>query len=109
MELSDLATDRRDAHGVLEEPARVPVVPLGRCGELAQTPPEILVSHEAPDRSLQAGVRDLAGEELEETLELVCVPAHRRRELGRIEALGGLERSDLELEPIAETVDSPED
>ncbi len=51
-------------------------------------------------------MRDLAGEELEEPLELVGIAAHRGRELGRIETLGGLERADLELEPIAEAVDS---
>ena len=53
-------------------------------------------------------MRDLAGEELQEALELVRVAAHRRRELGRIEALGGLERAHLELQPVAESVDSPE-
>ena len=109
MELSDLAADRRDADGVLEEPAGVPVVSLDRRGELAQPSPEIVVSDEAPDRSLQAGMRDLAGEELEEPLELVCVPAHRGRELGRIETLGGLEGANLELQPVAETLDAPED
>ena len=54
-------------------------------------------------------MRDLAGEELEEAVELVGVAAHRRRERGRIEAFGGLERADLELQPVAEAVDPAED
>ena len=51
---------------------------------------------------------DLAGEELEEAVELVRVAAHRRSELGRVEVLGGLERAHFELQPVSEAVDPAE-
>ena len=54
-------------------------------------------------------MRDLAGEELEESVELVGVAAQRGRELGRVQSLGRLERADLELELVAEAVDPAED
>ncbi len=51
---------------------------------------------------------DLGGEELEEPVELVRVAAHRRRERGGVFARSGLERADLELEPVAEPLHPPE-
>ena len=53
-------------------------------------------------------MRDLAGEELEEAVQLGGVASHGRRERGRVEVFGRLERAHLELEPVAETVDPPE-
>ena len=46
-------------------------------------------------------MRDLAGEEVEEPFQLVGVPAHRRRQLGRVGILGGLDRAHVELELVA--------
>ena len=53
-------------------------------------------------------MRDLTGEELEKAFELVGIAAHRGCELGRVLAFGGLERADLELQPVAEAIDSPQ-
>ena len=106
MELRDLAADRRDADGVLQEPAGVAVVAFDRRGKRAEPSTEVVVADEAPDRRLEAGVRDLAGEELEKAFELVGIAAHRGRELGRVQAFGGLERADLELQAVAEAIDS---
>ena len=108
MELSHLAADRRDADRVLQEPTGVAVVTFDRCRKRPEPGTEVVVADEAPDCRLETGVRDLAGEELEKPLELVGIAAHRRRELGRIETLRGLERADLQLEAIAEAVDSPQ-
>ena len=52
-------------------------------------------------------MRELAGEELEEAVQLVRVAAHPRREAGRI-LVGGLDRADLELQPVVEALDAPE-
>ena len=51
---------------------------------------------------------DLAGEEVEEAVELVGVAAHRRRQLGRIAVGRGLDRPHLHLEPAAEPLHAPE-
>ena len=53
-------------------------------------------------------MRDLAGEELEEPVQLVGVPAHGRGKRGRVEVLHRLERAHLELQAIAEAVDPTE-
>ena len=47
---------------------------------------------------------DLAGEEVEEALQLVGIPAHRRRQLGRVGVLGGLDRAHVELKLVAEAL-----
>ena len=52
-------------------------------------------------------MRHLAGEELEEAVELVCVTAHARREPGRI-GIRRLDRADLELQAVVEALDAPE-
>ena len=51
---------------------------------------------------------DLAGEEVEEAVELVGVAAHRRGEAGRVGVRGGLDRADVELEPVAVALDAAE-
>ena len=53
-------------------------------------------------------MRDLTGEELEEALQLVAVSPQARRERGRVEVLGGLERSDLQLQPVAVAIHAAE-
>ena len=53
-------------------------------------------------------MRDLRGEELQEPVQLGCVPSHRGRHLGRVGLRGGLERAHLELQPVAEALDAAE-
>ena len=71
MELGELAADRRHADRVLEQAARVRVVPVDRRRELSERLPNRLVSDDRAHGRLQPGVGDLAGEEVEEALELV--------------------------------------
>ncbi len=80
VELGRLAREGCDAHGVLEQPAGVAVVALGRRGQLAQARAHRRIVDEACDHGAQADVRDLPGEELEEAVELVRIAAHRGRE-----------------------------
>jgi hypothetical protein len=53
-------------------------------------------------------VGQLAREELEEAVQLGCVPPERRRQVGGVGVLHGFDRTDLELEPVAEAVDAAE-
>jgi hypothetical protein len=53
-------------------------------------------------------VRHLAGEELQEALELLGVAAQARRQRGRIGAVGGLEAAHVELQAVAEALDAAE-
>ena len=109
MELSGLATQGRDADGVLEEASRVPVVPVasGR-RKRAERLPDVCSADERVDDESQPFVRYLRGEELEEAVELVRVASQGRRELGRVGVLGGLDRPHLNLEPPAEALDATE-
>jgi uncharacterized protein (DUF1015 family) len=107
VQLRRLAAERRHADGVLEQPAGVGmVVERGR-----QAPHRLAharVAEHAVDGRPQSGMRQLAGEEVEESVELVGIPAPRRRKRPGIGLGGGLERADLELEPVAEALDAPE-
>jgi len=109
MELRDLPADRRHADRVLEQAAGIAVVAFGRRRQGPQLRTERLVVDEAPDGGSQAGVGDLGGQELEEPFELVGVPAHRGRQLGGVEAFGGLDGAHFQLEAVAEAVDPSED
>ena len=104
VELRDLAADRGDADRVLEQAAGVRVVALERRRVLR----ERRIGKHARRARAQAVVRDLAEQELEEALELVGVSPHCRRERCRV-GIRGLERADLELKPVAELLDPPED
>jgi uncharacterized protein (DUF1015 family) len=106
VELRRLAAERRDADGVLEQAARVRVVGL-RSRQRPQRRAQRLVRDEAVDGLAQPLVRDLAGQKLEEAVELGRVAAQGRRELGRI-GLGRLERTHVKLEPVAEALHAPE-
>jgi uncharacterized protein (DUF1015 family) len=107
VELSNLATDRRDTDRVLEQPARVAVMALGRRGQRAEARPQLGIADEPAHGGLQPRVRDLAGEKLEEALQLVPVSPKAGRKSRGIEILGGLERPNLELQPVAKAIDSP--
>ena len=101
VELAQLAADRRDADRVLEQPAGVGVVGVGRGRQRAEPPADLLVAEDALDDAAQAFVGDPVGEELEEAVELVRVAAHRGREAGRVLVRGRLDRPHVELEPVA--------
>ncbi len=107
VQLGRLAADRRDPDRVLEQPAGVAVVPVRHRGKEPELPPHRGVAEESVDGCAKPRVRDLAGEELQEAVELVCVPAKRRGELSRV-GLRGLDRPDLELEPVTKPLDSPQ-
>src|SRR5918995_4313578 len=70
-------------------------------GELAQPVAEPRVGEKSAHERLQAGVRELAAQELEEAVQLVRVAAQRRRQLRGVLSLGRLERADVELEAVA--------
>ena len=109
MELRGLATQGRDADGVLEEAARVAVVPVDTGGrERAERFPDVGVPGEGVDDGGEPLVGDLGRKELEEAVELVRVSPEGGRELGRVGVLGGLDRSHLHLELPAEALDAAE-
>jgi uncharacterized protein (DUF1015 family) len=108
VQLAELAADRGDADRVLEQPACVVVVAVGRAGQGAQPAADLGVLDKARDRGLQTGMGDLPGKELEEAVQLVRVAPHRRREAGGIGVRLGLDRADVELEAVAVTLDPPE-
>ncbi len=56
----------------------------------------------------QRVVVHLADEELEEALELVCVPAQARSQRRRVDPLGRLQRAHLDLELVPKPLDAPE-
>jgi len=109
VKLTQLSAHCGHANSVLEQSARVDVVALGRRRQSSKGSPQGRVAENVSGSGLQAGMRDLGGEELEEPFQLVGVAAERRREVGWIEPLGRLERANLELEAVAEALDPPED
>ena len=103
MQLRGLAAERRDADGVLEQPARVRVVVVGRRRVRA----EVAVGEHRAHRRGEPGMRDLRDEELEEAGELVAVAPDRGRQRRRVD-VRGLERAHVELQPVAELLDAAE-
>ena len=108
VELRRLAADRGDPDRVLEQPAGVRVVAVGGRRQRAHGRARARVQRPL-DRGAQPGVRHLRGEELEEALELVGVATQRRRQRGGVGVLGRLERAHLELQAVAEALDSSQD
>jgi hypothetical protein len=108
MELGRVAGEGRDRDGVLEEAAGVAVVAVRRRGKRPKPLAERRVPDERIHERTEAGVRDLAGEELEEPVELVEVAARLGHERARV-GLCRLDRPDVELEPVAEALDPSED
>jgi uncharacterized protein (DUF1015 family) len=83
------------------------MVPVGCRRQRAQASTEIGIADERPDETAEAGMRDLAGEKLEEAVELVNVSSRLWDERGRVR-FGRLERPHLHLKPVAEALDAPE-
>jgi hypothetical protein len=93
---------------VLQQAARVAVVPLGaRRGQRPEGAAHGRVPEDRPDQRRQAGMGELRGEELQEALELVGIAPERGRERRGI-LLGRLDRADVELQPVPELLDAPE-
>ena len=106
VELRRLAAECRDSDRVLQQPACVPVVAVrARGGQQAHSLADLAVVEHVADDGREPGVRELRGDELEEALELVGVPAHRRCELRGI-GLGRLDRPHLELQTPVEALDA---
>lgn len=109
VELGRLPTERRHAHGVLEQAAGVAVVTVGAGGgERAHAAAELAIAEERVHEAREIRVGDLAGEEVEEAVELVRIPPERRRQGGRVGLGSGLERADLNLEASAIALDATE-
>ena len=109
MQLRGLAAERRDADRVLEQPARVAVVPVGaRSRERPVRPANVVVRQHGARQLRQPLVRELGDEEIEEPFELVCVAAQRGHEPGRVCFSRRLEAADVELEPLAVALHPPE-
>ena len=106
VQLRRLAHERGHADGVLEQAARVRVMRLRR-RQLAKRLPQRRVGRERADDRGQPRMGDLARQELEEPVELVGIAPQPRGEAGGI-VVGGLDRADLELEPVVEALDAPE-
>lgn len=109
VELRRLAAQRRDADGVLEETARVPVMAVGAGGrKRAETRSDLRVAEECVDDGSKPVVGDLRRQELEEAVELVRIASHRRRQLGRV-GVCRLDGAHLYLQLPAEALDAAED
>jgi len=108
VQLCRLAGDRGDSDGVLEQASRIAVVPIGGGGKRTQRTAEGVVGEQPRDGCLQPGVRDFAGQELEEAVQLVAVAAEGRRQRGGVLVGCGFQRSHLELEAVAEALDATE-
>ena len=110
MKLRGLAAERGDADRVLEEAARVAVVPVGaRGGQPPHGGPDLRVSDERVHDGDQPRMGNLGGKELEEAVELVGIAAERGRELGQICVVYRLDRPHLHLQPSAEAFYASED
>ena len=66
------------------------------------------VAEDGAEHAREPGVRHLCREEVEEAVELVGVAPERRRELGGIRSLNGLDVAHLNLQPPAEPLHAPE-
>ncbi len=109
MELCRLPAERGDADRVLEQTSRISVVTVGGGGrQRAERFPDVGIANERVHDRGDARVRDLGDEELEESVELVRIPAQGGGECGRIGVLRRLDRAHLDLEPAAEALDAAE-
>ena len=103
VELGGLAAERRYSDRVLEQPAGIGMVVFGRgrrCRKVASAPAR---TH----RRSQALVRHLADQVVEEPWISSVSRRIRRGQAHRVD-VGRLERADVELQPVAELLDAPE-
>ena len=110
MELGGLAAESRDSYSVLEETSRVAVMSVDAGGGKApQRGADRSIASERVDESSEPDMADLGCEELEEAVELVGVPAERRRERSGVGVLGRFHGTDLHLQLAAEAFHPSED
>ena len=83
VQLRGLAAERRDADRVLEQPARIGMVCLGR-RQRPQRLSQGFVLDEATDGRPQAWVGHLVGQELQKAVQLGGVTPERRSQVGRV-------------------------
>ena len=84
MQLADLTDERPDRDRVLEEAAEVGVVPGARAWGATPVGPQRDVGQERLQQGAVRGVVDLAGEVLEEAVELLDVAVGDGQERGRV-------------------------
>ena len=108
MQRAGLEGERRDGDRVLEQAAQVGVVAAARAGRAAKVGAEALVAEERVEQRAQVRVVDLAGEVLEEAVELLDVAVGDRQELGRVgrALLGAPDRGQLDLQLVAKALDA---
>ena len=106
VQLGRLAHQRGHTHRVLEQAARVRVMGLRR-RQLPERLAQLRVGRERTDDGRQARMGDLARQELEKPVELVGISAQPGGE-SRGVVVRRLDRADLELKPVVETLDPPE-
>ena len=94
MELADLADERPDGDGVLDQAAHVGVVAAAGAGGPLELGRDGLREEDAGDDLAQRRVVDLAGQVLEEARELLAVAVGRGQELPGIE-LAAIELLDV--------------
>ena len=104
MDLGELAAEGRDADRVLEQPAGIRVVTVGR----RRIGPQGSVAKRSRDDSAQRVVVHLADEELEKSFELVRVSPQPRRQPRWVDTFRRLERPHLDLELVAEPLHAAE-
>ena len=97
VQLADLADQRADRDGVLEQPAEVGVVAGPGAGRAPELGGDRLGEQDPLDHRPQARVVDLAGQVLEEALELLGRAVGGGQELGRVDEPGSSRRSAVEL------------
>jgi Protein of unknown function (DUF1015) len=105
VQLRRLAADRGDSDRVFEQAAGVRVVRLGR-RQAAERRADRLVVEEPQHGCTQSRMRYLCREELEEALELVRIPAERRRQIGGVCVRRRFERAHVHLQAVAELLDT---
>ena len=103
MELRRLTTERRHPDRVLQQPARIAVMAIpARRRQRPQRIAQPGIGEEGADEARETRMRDLAGEKLEEAVELVCISPQCRNERTGISVGRGLKRAHLQLQPTAE-------
>ena len=109
VQLGALERERADRDRVLEQPAEVGVVAGARARRAAPLGAQRGVAEQALEQAAIGRVVDLAGEVLEEAVELVEVAVGDGQEGRRIRLLGPCDRPHLELQLVAEALDAPGD
>jgi len=103
MKLRRLTAERRHADRVLQQSAGIGVVILGR----RRIDREVGVCERSRHGGGEPRMRNLGDQELQKALQLLGITPHRRRQARGID-IGRLERAHIELEPVAEALDSPQ-